>query len=118
MDHVFVRALCVEAIIGIYDFERVNPQRVIVNLDMAFDNRPAAKSRDIDDALNYKAVADSVRALIIDGEYLLVESLAEDIADLVMNNFLVPWVSVEVMKPDAISDIEAVGVRIERGEAS
>ena len=56
MDKVFIRGLEVEGIIGIFQWEREVRQIISVDIEMDFDNKKAAKSDSIEDALNYKLV--------------------------------------------------------------
>lgn len=116
MDTVFVRDLRVPVVIGIYAWERKIRQTVTVDLDMATDNRIPAASDDIQDALDYKAVSKRVVQLLDSSDYNLVETMAEDIAQLVLNEFSIPWVRVRVAKPLAVRGSREVGVQIERGE--
>ena len=53
-----------------------------------------------------------------DSQYQLVETLAEKICEIVMNEFAVPWVRLTLSKPGAVSGSKAVGVMIERGDKS
>ena len=81
-DIVFIEQLEVQAILGILPEERITPQRVVIDLQLETDSRPAAQSKNIDDTLDYAALAEQVRALTVAGEYLLIETLINDIADL------------------------------------
>ena len=81
-DIVFIEQLEVQAILGILPEERTTPQRVVIELQLETDSRPAAQSKNIDDTLDYAALAEQVRALTVAGEYLLIETLINDIADL------------------------------------
>jgi len=115
MDRVYIRGLEVETIIGIYDWERVTPQRLVIDLEMAWDISAAARSEDIDAALNYKSVSDRVIEHVEASRCLLIETLAEQLAALVMSEFSVPWLALELNKPGAVPAARTVGVRIERG---
>ena len=116
MDKVFIHGLFVKCIVGIYDSERVNKQRVRLDIDMLWDNRPAAQSKDIDKALDYKVVSEAVESLLVESQFLLVETMAEDIFKLLNTQFHVTGARIRVEKPDAIQHIDAVGVEIFRGE--
>ena len=116
MDTIFLHALKVDAVIGIWDWERKIRQTVVIDLDMAADIRKAAASDDVADTLNYKLVAKRVQAFVAESEFQLVETLAERIAAIVTGEFGVPWVRVRVNKPGAIRGAQDVGVIIERGE--
>ncbi|HES75462.1 MAG TPA: dihydroneopterin aldolase [bacterium] len=115
MDIVFIKALRIETIIGIYDWERVTQQVVELDLDMAWDNRPPAASDDIALALDYEAVSKRMQQFVSERQFLLVETMAEEIAAIVLHEFHSPWVRVRVTKPGAIEGAAGVGVQIERG---
>jgi dihydroneopterin aldolase len=114
MDKIFLRQLEVDAIIGIWDWEREVKQRVSIDLEMATDIRKAAASDSIADTLNYKDVAKRLIAFVGDSQFQLVETLSERIAEIVVTEFDVPWVKVTVNKPGAIRGSKAVGISIER----
>lgn len=116
MDIIFLHKLEVEAVIGIWEWERKIRQKVVIDLDMAADIRKAAASDDVKDTLNYKLVSKRVQQFVADSEFQLVETLAERIADVVTDEFEVPWVRVRVNKPGAIRGARDVGIQIERGE--
>lgn len=118
MDIVFIRDLQIETVIGIYDWERKIKQVISIDLDMAADIRKAAASDQIDDTLNYKAVAKRLIAFVGDSQYQLVETLAEKICEIVLDEFDVRWVRLTLHKPGAVSGSRSVGVMIERGEKS
>lgn len=115
MDIVYIRELEIEAIIGIYDWERETKQTVSIDLEMGCDNTKAAASEDIDDALDYKAVAKRLISFVEGSEFLLVETLAEKIAAIVLEEFSVPWLRLRLGKPGAVTGSKDVGVIIERG---
>jgi dihydroneopterin aldolase len=102
-------------VIGIYDWEREIRQTVSIDLDMATDIRPAAASEDINRALDYKAVAKRLIAFVEASEFLLIETLAEQLAVIVINEFQVPWLRLRLGKPGAVTGSRDVGVIIERG---
>lgn len=118
MDIVYIRDLKIETVIGIFDWERRIRQTVSLDLEMATDIRKAAASDDIRDALDYKAVAKRLIAFVEGAEFLLVETLAEKIADIVRKEFSVPWLRLRLSKPGAVRGSQDVGVIIERGEKS
>ena len=115
MDIVYIRELEIEAIIGIYYWERETKQTVSIDLEMGCDNTKAAASEDIADALDYKAVAKRLISFVEGSEFLLVETLAEKIAAIVLEEFSVPWLRLRLGKPGAVTGSKDVGVIIERG---
>lgn len=118
MDIVYIRELEVRTIIGIYDWEREQRQVVSMDLEMASDVKSAAATDSIEQALDYKAVAKRIIDFVENSEFLLVETLAERIADIVLNEFEVPWLKLRLGKPGAVTGSRDVGVVIERGEIS
>jgi len=117
MDIIFISDLRIETIIGIYDWERKVKQTVSLDLEMAADIRAAAVTDRIEDTLNYKAVAKRLIAFVGDSEYQLVETLAEKIAEIVIDEFNVSWVRLKLHKPGALRGSRDVGILIERGNA-
>lgn len=115
MDIIFLRDLRIEAIIGIYDWEREVKQVVSLDLEMAADIRKAAASDAIEDTLNYKAVSKRLIEYVGSSDFQLVETLAERISEIILNEFPVPWVRVTLNKVGAIRGASGVGIVIERG---
>ena len=114
MDKIFIHALKAEAIIGIYDWERQVRQTVLIDLEFAADVRKAALTDSIDDTLNYKRVAKSILAFVESSQFHLVETLAEHVAMLVLDEFGTSWVRVILSKPGAVRSSRDVGVSVER----
>lgn len=114
MDTIFLRDLRVETIVGVWDWERKIRQTVSIDLEMATDIHRAAASDSLDDTLNYKLVAKRVQQFVAESSFQLVETLAENIAEVVLSDFDVPWVEVRVNKPGAIRGARDVGVKIRR----
>lgn len=116
MDTIFLRDLRIDTVIGIYDWERRIRQTVSLDLEMATDIRKAAASDKIDDTLNYKAVAKRIIGFVEQSEFQLIETLAERVADLVLDEFNIPWIRLTLNKTGAVRGARDVGVIIERGE--
>ena len=116
MDIVYIRELEVRTIIGIYDWEREQRQMVSLDLEMGADNRAAAATDSIEQALNYKAVAKRLIEFIEGSEFFLVETLAEQAAEIVLKEFNLPWLRLRLGKPGAVTGSRDVGVIIERGK--
>jgi dihydroneopterin aldolase len=114
MDKIFIHALKTEAIVGIFDWERQVKQTVLIDLELSADIRKAALSDSIDDTLNYKRVAKRVLAFVAASQFHLVETLAEHLAMLMLEEFGVAWVGISLSKPGAIRSSRDVGVVLER----
>ena len=110
--------LTVHCVIGIIESERLRDQRIFIDAELDTDFDAAAASDHIDDTLNYKAVAKRIIAFVEASEFQLVETLAERVAELVREEFAVPWLRLTLNKGGAVRGAKGVGVIIERGERS
>jgi 7,8-dihydroneopterin aldolase/epimerase/oxygenase len=115
MDIIYLNDLRVDTVIGIYEWERRTRQRVILDIEIGVDIRAAARTDNIENTLNYKAVAKRVIAFVSESRFQLVETLAESIAGIILNEFNVSWCRLRVNKQGAVKGVRDVGVIIERG---
>ena len=115
MDIVFIKQLEVISTIGVYGWEKSVQQKLYFDLEMAFDNRPAAESDDIKLALNYFSVSERVNQFAQQNQFELIETMAERVAALIMTEFSVPWIKLTLHKPGALAKAQSLGVQIERG---
>lgn len=116
MDIVYISKLRADTVIGVYDWERRVRQTVVLDLELASDNRRAAASDGIEDALDYAAISARLLSFIEASEFQLIEALAERVATLLLEEFAVPWLRLRLAKPGAVGAAREVGVLIERGE--
>ncbi len=116
-DRVFLRGLSVECIIGFIDWERRVKQTVVVDLEIPVDCRRAARTDEVAETVDYKAVAKRVIAFVEESDFKLVETLAHRMAMLVLEEFSLQWVRISVNKPGAIRGSRDVGVCVERTRA-
>jgi 7,8-dihydroneopterin aldolase/epimerase/oxygenase len=116
MDIIYLHDLKIDCVLGIWEWERRTTQTVTVDLDLGADVCKAAGSDRIEDTVDYKAIAKRLIAFVGDSRFGLVETLAEQIAGIVLKEFPVRWVRVRVNKKGAIRGASDVGVIVERGE--
>jgi dihydroneopterin aldolase len=116
MDTVFLRDLKIDTVIGIYGWERRVRQTLIFDLEMSADVAKAAKTDKIEDALNYKSIAKRLQQYVGESEFELIETLAEECALIIREEFNVAWVKLTLNKKGAVRGATDVGVIIERGE--
>jgi FolB domain-containing protein len=114
MDKVILKDLVARGIIGINDWERENPQEILINIILYTDIRKAGVNDDIADTVNYRTVAKKVLAHAESAKRLTVEALASDLARLCLEERGVEKVQVRVEKPGAVRFAASVGVEIER----
>lgn len=116
MDIIYLHGLVANAQIGVWEWEKQITQQLTIDLDMGTDIRIAAASDRLQDTLNYKEVAKRVISFIEDNHFDLVEALAEKIADILLDEFAIPWCRIKLNKKGAINGGRDVGVIIERGK--
>ena len=114
MDIVFIKELCIETVIGIYDWERKIKQFVCIDLELGTDISDASNSDVINDTVDYKAVSKKLKSFIGDSKFQLIEALAEESVKLIFNNFNVTYIKGRFSKPGAVTGSKEVGVIIER----
>ena len=112
--HVFIRDMVIDCSIGIYTHEKEHKQRVRINLDLAVGEGDHLINDDIRNVISYEDMAKGVEAIIAAGHINLVETLAENIAEMCLQDKRVFSARVRVEKLDIIASAESVGVEIER----
>ena len=117
-DKVFINGLRAETVIGVYEWERNIRQPLIFDLEVATDNRAAAKDDGLTKAIDYAAISQRVIAEVERSSFMLIETLAEHLATLILEEFGVQWLQLRVLKPTAVAEADAVGVQIQRGDGS
>ena len=116
MDKIKLTELTVNTVIGIWDWEKRNPQKVVFDIEMSTDINKASKSDSIKDALDYKAVSKRVKQYALENQFDLIEALADKVAEIIINEFEVSWVKLTISKPYAIRDSKNVSLMIERSK--
>lgn len=117
MDKIFLSALNVECIVGIWEWERRVKQNVVIDVELQADIRRAAATDHIDSTVDYKKLSKRLLTFVGESQFQLVETLTERIAELIITEFRVPWVRVRLNKQGAIRGARDVGIEIERGAA-
>ncbi len=115
MDKIFLRGMKADTLIGVYDWERERLQTLVLDLDIGVPEK-SALSDDIGDTVHYGEVCEAVRNSLREQDFLLLESLAEHVAKLVLEDFNALWVRVRIVKPGILPDVKEVGVEIERSK--
>jgi len=112
--HMFVRDLVLECLIGVHKHEQRKPQRIRINVDLAVREGGRNRADRLTDVVDYEDVTDRIRAIVASGHVNLVETLAENIADICLADPRVEAARIRVEKLDIFPDAESVGVEIER----
>ncbi len=115
MDIIFLRELKIDTLIGVYEWEKRVPQTLQIDLEIALPGSLACQTDNIKDALNYADIVRDIQKALASRHYNLIEALAENIAQILIDDFKAPWVKVSVAKLQAIRGSKMVGISIERG---
>jgi 7,8-dihydroneopterin aldolase/epimerase/oxygenase len=116
-DRIFLRGLTAECVIGFIDWERRVKQTVVVDLELPVDCRQVSLTDNVRDTVDYKKVSKRVLAFIEASEFKLVETLAQRLALLLLEEFALEWLRLSINKPGAIRNSRDVGVTVERSRA-
>lgn len=114
LDLVTIRNLRAWTLIGVHPHERETRQEVRIDTWIGTDTSVPAKGDDLSKAIDYSAVARAFREHVGQAQHLLVETLAEDLAQIALERFGAIAVRISLEKPGAVSGTDAVGVDIER----
>lgn len=114
LDRLHIQDLLVRCIVGINPEEREKEQDVIINVTLHADLRKACKSDDFNDTVDYRSLKKGIMAAVEASSDLLVERLAQRIADFCLESDGVERVRVRVDKPGALRFAKSAAVEIDR----
>jgi dihydroneopterin aldolase len=114
MDQVYIDALKVETLIGVYEFERKAQQTLYLDLALDFDCLPAGETDELTKALDYDALAKRVRQWSSEQTFELLESFGHQLCQLIHDEFGIAAVSLRINKPAAVEGCAAAGIKIKR----
>lgn len=117
IDVIFIEALRVFTLIGVYEWEKNLRQELIFDIKMRYDNTKTAINDQVEECLNYVEICDAVEQHVTTRHFALIERVAEEVADLLLQRFSSDWVWIKVSKPRAVPRANNVGVIIERSRA-
>jgi 7,8-dihydroneopterin aldolase/epimerase/oxygenase len=118
LDTVFIRQLRLQAWIGLYRHEKIAPQTIELDLEIALPaDGSAFRTGKVADTIDYAVVVEHIRALLARERFGLVESLAERIAESILEEFKSPRVKLSIAKLGVLRDVKQVGVSIERARS-
>ncbi|WP_348666231.1 dihydroneopterin aldolase [Arsenophonus symbiont of Ornithomya chloropus] len=114
MDIIFIKKLTVFTTIGVYDWEQTIKQKLLIDIKIGYDHQYIDKGDDIKYCLDYSEISQIVIEHIEKRKFKLIERVAEDIADILLNKFDIYWVRIKVVKLNAIPKSKQVGIIIQR----
>ncbi|MDR2017033.1 MAG: dihydroneopterin aldolase [Burkholderiales bacterium] len=115
-DHILIRELKLETLIGVYPWEKKLPQTVLLDLDIGIGSAKVFESGLLEDALDYSQVVKRLKMLAEKHDCLLLERFTEAVAQIVLKEFHAPWVRVQARKLALLPGVKEIGVEIVRGK--
>lgn len=113
-DLIVLEGIQLSSVIGVNEWERRSPKQLLLDLSMAVHTETAAQTDDLTETLDYSAVMAQVVAFAAESEFHLIEALAGGIADMVLEQYDMPWVRLKLSKPGVMSGLQQVSLIIER----
>jgi dihydroneopterin aldolase len=115
MDIIFLQEVKVETRLGVPEWERMLPQTIVLDIELAMPHSRSCETDAIEDTIDYGQIVAQIRETLAEKSFRLVEALAEDVCQLILKEFGTPWVKVKVGKPGILPSLKQLGVIIERG---
>lgn len=116
MDTIYLNGLKCPCTIGVWEWEKAITQTLNLDVELATNAANAAKNDDLNDALDYQAITERIKAYAKDNSFELIETLAERLAAMILDEFETPWVRIKIDKGQAVKEVKNVGIIIERGQ--
>jgi len=114
MDRLTITGLALKAKIGVYHWEQIVEQTILLDLQLAIDVAQIAKQDQLDSTIDYAGLQESLQQFMSQQHFQLIETLAEQTADFVLNNYATDWVHLTAHKPGACPGAKDIAVTIER----
>ena len=114
MNTIFIHDLRVPTTIGVYRWEATLPQTIRLDLEIGMPSDKPFTSGEFADALDYAAIVKRIKTFAVDHRYPLLERFAEELAQVVLREFGVPWIKLRVAKLSALPGVKEIGIAIER----
>lgn len=112
---IFISELCIETLIGVYEWEKRVPQTIRLDLEVGLPGAHAARSDELRDTIDYAQIVERVEQLFRSQHFSLLEHAAESVAAAIQADFGAPWIRVSIAKLAPLPDVKRLGVVIERG---
>ncbi len=114
MDIIFLQEVKVETRLGVPEWERLKPQTIVLDIELAMPHSRSCRTDTIEDTIDYGRIVARIRETLAEQSFKLVEALAEHVCQMILNEFGTPWVRIKVGKPGILPGVRQLGVVIER----
>lgn len=112
---VFVRDLELLASVGVFEIEKRYEQRVVVSIELEVTDGYDGVSDRLDDVYDYGGAVKTIQRIVEARHFQLIETLAERIAEGLLEDARVESAIIRVEKPDIVPACRSVGIEITRG---
>jgi 7,8-dihydroneopterin aldolase/epimerase/oxygenase len=116
MNTIFLQEVKVETRLGVPEWERLKPQTIVLDIELAMPHNRACQTDAIEDTIDYGQIVARIRETLAVNSFKLVEALAEHVCQMILTEFGTPWVKIKVGKPGILPGVNQLGVVIERGK--
>ena len=103
---ILINNLIMQASVGVYEKEKQNKQRIIVNIELLLSNHTEPKQDNLEATQDYSQFRKCLIDIIESQHFQLLEVLVEKIHSTLMTNSYVIGVKVKISKPDIFNDCE------------
>lgn len=115
MDKIFLHGMKIEAAVGAHEWQRVQKQPLSANITLGIASQSATSDR-IGDTVNFAEIHQTIHNSLKEQQFLLLEGLAEYLANLMLQDFAAQWVQIRLVKAGALPNVREAGVEIERSK--
>ena len=109
---ILIKELTLDLKLGYYDFEKEKPQKVKFSLEIDYEDRKPTNDKDIKSIVNYGQVVKLIIKLAKNKHYNFLETLAEDVFDVLFKDKRIGKIMLQIEKLEIIKECASVGIQI------
>ena len=109
---ILIKELTLDLKLGYYDFEKEKTQKVKFSLEIDYEDRKPTNDKDIKSIVNYGHVVKLIKKLVKNKHYNFLETLAEDVFDVLFKDKRIGKIMLQIEKLEIIKECASVGIQI------
>ena len=109
---ILIKELILDLKLGYYDFEKEKPQKVKFSLEIDYEDKKPTSDKDIKSIVNYGQVVKLITKLTKNKHYNFLETLAEDVFDVLFKDKRIGKIMLKIEKLEIIKECASVGIQI------
>ena len=114
LEQIIIHGMAVPTIIGVYDWERTEPQTLLLDIVLGCDLKAACVSDNVNDTIDYAKVQETILAVGKESHFELLEALAEKVCRVLFERFPIRSIDLTIVKPNILENVSKVAVRVVR----